>query len=59
MKDLFSTGSVLYQQARPSYSAEVVDSILQHVAVRELAWDCGVQVQVNLPKVWRPIFNRF
>ncbi|WP_180127331.1 MULTISPECIES: class I SAM-dependent methyltransferase [unclassified Acinetobacter] len=41
MKDLFSTGSALYQQSRPSYSAEVVDSILQHVAVRELAWDCG------------------
>ena len=41
MKDLFSEGSTLYQQARPDYSAEVVDVVLQHVLTREQAWDCG------------------
>ena len=41
MKDLFSEGSALYQQARPDYSAEVVDAVLQHVLICEQAWDCG------------------
>ena len=41
MKDLFSQGSALYHQARPQYSTEIVDTILQHVPERCLAWDCG------------------
>ena len=41
MKDLFSSGSQLYQQARPSYSAEVIQEILNHVPERGFAWDCG------------------
>ena len=41
MKDLFSTQSELYQQARPSYPAEVIQEILKHVPARGFAWDCG------------------
>lgn len=41
MKDLFSSGSQLYQQARPSYPQEVVQEILNHVPERGFAWDCG------------------
>ena len=41
MKDLFSQGSDLYRQARPQYSTAIVDTILQHVPERGLAWDCG------------------
>lgn len=41
MKDLFSRGSDLYRQARPQYSTAIVDTILQHVPERGLAWDCG------------------
>jgi hypothetical protein len=40
-KDLFSTHSELYQQARPQYSSEILDAILAYVPERELAWDCG------------------
>ncbi len=41
MKDLFSSGSELYRQARPQYSQAVLDEVLRHVSQRELAWDCG------------------
>ncbi|KAF1014302.1 MAG: putative methyltransferase [Acinetobacter bereziniae] len=41
MKDLFSSGSALYQQARPSYPQDVVQEILNHVPERSFAWDCG------------------
>lgn len=41
MKDLFSENSALYQQARPDYSAEIIQQILQHVPEYGLAWDCG------------------
>lgn len=41
MKDLFSDNSSLYQQARPSYSAEIIEQIMLHVAENALAWDCG------------------
>lgn len=41
MKDLFSTGSQLYQQARPSYPQEVFQEILKHVATKNFAWDVG------------------
>jgi len=41
MKDLFSSGSQLYQQARPSYPQEVIQEILKHVPERSFAWDCG------------------
>ncbi|MEN8408429.1 class I SAM-dependent methyltransferase [Acinetobacter bereziniae] len=41
MKDLFSSGSALYQQARPSYPQNVVQEILNHVPERSFAWDCG------------------
>lgn len=41
MKDLFSTGSRLYQQARPSYPTTVLEAILEHVAERHLVWDCA------------------
>ncbi|AXQ23740.1 class I SAM-dependent methyltransferase [Acinetobacter wuhouensis] len=41
MKDLFSSGSQLYQQARPSYPPEVIQEILNHVPARGFAWDCG------------------
>lgn len=41
MKDLFSSGSELYQQARPSYPVEVVQEILNHVSGHGFAWDCG------------------
>lgn len=42
MKDLFSTGSQLYQQARPSYPQAVVQEILQYVPAKNFAWDAGV-----------------
>lgn len=41
MKDLFSEHSQLYQQARPDYSADILDTILKDVPERQLAWDCG------------------
>lgn len=41
MKDLFSTGSQLYQKARPSYPLAVLEAILQHVPEQQLAWDCA------------------
>ena len=41
MKDLFSDNSALYQQARPSYSAEIIEQILNYVPEKGLAWDCG------------------
>lgn len=41
MKDLFSTGSQRYQQARPSYPSWVVQELLKHLTAYELAWDCG------------------
>ena len=41
MKDLFSENSQLYRQARPSYSAEIIEHIMQHVPEHGLAWDCG------------------
>lgn len=41
MKDLFSTGSQLYQQARPSYPKEVLQEILKHVSTQHFAWDAG------------------
>lgn len=41
MKDLFSTGSPLYQQARPSYPLSLVETLLAHVPATGLAWDCG------------------
>lgn len=41
MKDLFSDDSLRYKQARPAYSAEIVQEILKHVPERTFAWDCG------------------
>lgn len=41
MKDLFSDNSQLYQQARPDYSAEILEAVLKCVPERQLAWDCG------------------
>ncbi|MDQ8935319.1 class I SAM-dependent methyltransferase [Acinetobacter rudis] len=41
MKDLFSTGSRLYQQARPSYPLAVLEAILPYVPEQQLAWDCA------------------
>lgn len=41
MKDLFSDNSQLYQQARPDYSAEILEAVLKCVPKRQLAWDCG------------------
>lgn len=41
MKDLFSINSSIYQQARPRYSQEILQAILQHVATPQIAWDCG------------------
>ncbi|WP_374665260.1 class I SAM-dependent methyltransferase [Acinetobacter sp.] len=41
MKDLFSDNSQLYQQARPDYSADILEAILNCVPERQLAWDCG------------------
>lgn len=41
MKDLFSEHSELYRQARPGYSAAIIEEILKHAPARELAWDCG------------------
>ena len=41
MKDLFSSGSQLYQQARPSYPIQIIQEILQHVPEPHFAWDCG------------------
>ncbi|MBL8322590.1 MAG: class I SAM-dependent methyltransferase [Acinetobacter sp.] len=41
MKDLFSEHSALYRQARPGYSAAIIEEILKHAPARELAWDCG------------------
>lgn len=41
MKGLFSDNSQLYQQARPDYSAEILEAVLKYVPERQLAWDCG------------------
>lgn len=41
MKDLFSSGSQLYQLARPSYPASLIQEILKHVATPQFARDCG------------------
>lgn len=41
MKDLFSDNSQLYQQARPDYSADILQAVIEHVPERQLAWDCG------------------
>lgn len=41
MKDLFSDNSQLYQQARPDYSAAILEAVLKYVPERQLAWDCG------------------
>lgn len=41
MKDLFSSGSQLYQIARPSYPASLIQEILKHVVTPQFAWDCG------------------
>ncbi len=41
MKDLFSTDSQRYQQARPTYPPSLLQSLLQYIPERELAWDCG------------------
>lgn len=41
MKDLFSSNSQLYQQARPSYPATVIQEVLKYVPDRNFAWDCG------------------
>lgn len=41
MKDLFSVDSQRYQQARPTYPQSLLQSLLQYVPERELAWDCG------------------
>lgn len=41
MKDLFSTNSQLYQQARPSYPQIVIQEILKYVPEQQFVWDCG------------------
>lgn len=41
MKDLFSSHSQHYQEARPRYLYAVVQEILQHVPSCSFAWDCG------------------
>lgn len=41
MKDLFSDNSLLYQQARPDYSAAILQEILKYTPERQWAWDCG------------------
>ncbi|WP_291371065.1 MULTISPECIES: class I SAM-dependent methyltransferase [unclassified Acinetobacter] len=41
MKDLFSSNSVRYKQARPSYSSQIIKEILKHVPGRTFAWDCA------------------
>ena len=41
MKDLFSSNSLRYKQARPTYSTQIVKEILKHVPERTFAWDCG------------------
>lgn len=41
MKDLFSDNSLLYKQARPDYSDEILQEILKYSSGRVLAWDCG------------------
>ena len=41
MKDRFSSGSQLYQLARPSYPVSLIQEILKHVATPQFAWDCG------------------
>lgn len=41
MKDLFSSESVLYRQARPTYPNEVIAEILKYVPNTQFAWDCG------------------
>ncbi|WP_110974191.1 class I SAM-dependent methyltransferase [Acinetobacter sp. WCHAc060042] len=41
MKDLFSSGSSLYQLARPSYPASLIQEILKYVVTPQFAWDCG------------------
>ena len=41
MKDLFSQHSLLYKQARPNYSIQILKEILQHVPESGFAWDCG------------------
>ncbi|POY34826.1 SAM-dependent methyltransferase [Solitalea longa] len=41
MKDNFSKQAHLYAQFRPGYSNELIDFVINLVAEKEYAWDCG------------------
>lgn len=56
MKDLFSSNSFYYKQARPNYSIQIVKEILKHVAERNFAWDCGAG-SGQFTQLLAPYFN--
>lgn len=59
MKDNFSKQSVIYAKYRPTYTQELYDFILNHVTVKESAWDCGTgngQAAKELSKVFAKVF---
>lgn len=58
MKDLFSDDSLRYKQARPAYSAEIVQEILS-MYLNELLPGIVVPVRGSLPSYWYHIFSRF
>lgn len=56
MKDLFSSNSLYYKQARPNYSIQIVKEILKHVLERNFAWDCGAG-SGQFTQLLAPYFN--
>ncbi|MGB8695883.1 MULTISPECIES: class I SAM-dependent methyltransferase [Acinetobacter] len=56
MKDLFSSNSLYYKQARPNYSIQIVKEILKHVPERNFAWDCGAG-SGQFTQLLAPYFN--
>jgi len=56
MKDLFSSNSLHYKQARPNYSIQIVKEILKHVPERNFAWDCGAG-SGQFTQLLAPYFN--
>lgn len=56
MKDLFSSNSFYYKQARPNYSIQIVKEILKHVPERNFAWDCGAG-SGQFTQLLAPYFN--
>jgi len=59
MKDNFSRQADLYSRYRPAYPQELYDFILNHIDIKQVAWDCGTgngQAARELAKYFEKIF---